>query len=142
VESNPFLLVCFGLGMLLISQSLRVLRWAQFARGVRDQQFHSGRVPSLDVDEEESQEALHNEMLTAGRCLLEALERQHALNRRASKSGESIASSLQEARQLVDSAADDYVRATQRFRSSAPSIRFSTGKRVGTSRRIGNASPI
>jgi hypothetical protein len=129
--------------MLLISQSLRVLRWAQFARGVRDQQFHSGRVPSLDIDEEESQEALHSEMLTAGRCLLEALERQQALNRSASKSGDdSIASSLREARQLVDSAADDYVRATQRFRSSAPSIRFSPEKRVGTSRRIGDASPI
>lgn len=126
--------------MMLIAYSIRVLRWAQFARGVRAQHFRSVGIPSPVVREETLQEALYNEMLTAERCLLEAIERQHVFNRVTSKSwNESIASSLREARQLVDSAADDYVRATQRFRSSALNIRFSTEKRLDTVRLTGNA---
>jgi hypothetical protein len=59
-------------------------------------------------------------MVAAGRRLMAALEREQAPNVSASQaSDESSALTLREARELVDAAADHYMRAAQRFREFA-----------------------
>jgi phosphoheptose isomerase len=116
-------LLCGG-GIILLGYSLNVFRWARFARGIRQRSQVRGSVvtsPSLDVYEDEAEETLLSEMTSASRLLLEALERQQLLNRMASES------SRQDARQRVDAAVADYMRATQRLRSVALNIQFARG---------------
>ena len=121
-----FLVFC-GVGLLLVSYFLGVWRWAELARSIPKHRLHDGSEPAfapeyLDTQEDESPEVLHDEMVAAGRRLMAALERERALNVGAPPAlDESSALTLRQARELVDSAADDYLRATQGFRASAQS---------------------
>jgi hypothetical protein len=143
-SSNSMILFLCGGGLMLLSFLLKLLQWAQFARIVREQPRIQGTAlvsSARDDYEDEPEEILHSHMIAAGRCLLEALERQWDLNRIASRSwNEDISSSLRDAREFVDAAANDYVRATQRFRSCRLNIRFSAGRKSIQSGRAGSAS--
>jgi hypothetical protein len=142
--SNSVILLLCGGGLMLLSFLLKLSQWAQFARTVREQPHVQGAAlvsSSLDDYEDEPEEILHTRMIAAGRRLLETLERQRDLNRIAPRSwNEDISSRLHDARQLVDAAANDYMRATQRFRSSRLNIRFSARRKSTQSGRAGNTS--
>ncbi len=121
-------LVCSGVGLLLVSYLLGIFRWGRFARSIGKQRLRDGGEFGLypatpDATGENSPQVLYDEMIAAGRCLQEALDREQRLCRRASKDLNHDSAPIEhEARELVDRAAANYWQATQHFRASVQAM--------------------
>ena len=129
---ESLLVICLGLGLLLVSHVVAVWRWSRTFSISHDHLTHSPLAPASD--DQVTQDVLLSDVLNAGQQLMDAMEQQHAT---ATPPDQSTELNLAEARDLTAVAAGEYARAMSRLRSATQTIKF-VPKRGTASLRASN----
>jgi len=138
MESNPLLIICAGVGLLLVSHLLEVWQWSRkFRPGDRPVTEAPFALATPSPQAAEPEPIVLSDVMRAGQQLLDALEQLQLANRQATS--ESSTLSLAEAREFVDSAANDYAAAMKRLPGTELSIKFVPCRSLSVL-RVGNHS--
>ena len=138
MESDLLFIICAGVGLLLVSHLLEVWQWnRRFRPGDRPATEAPFALAPPSSQAAKPEPIVLSDVMRAGQQLLDGLERLQLANRQATS--ESTTLSLAEAREFVDSAANDYAAAMKRLRGTEQSIKFVPCRSLSVL-RVGNHS--